>query len=60
MTLMTETARPSTAPLVVRVLPAHRRFVLLRSSWMTMQPSARDSASARSTTSLIARPPARR
>src|SRR5690606_38213008 len=38
-------------PLVVSVLPAHRRFAVLDSSAITMQSSARDSSSARSTAS---------
>ena len=49
------------APLVVRVLLAQRRLALLLSSTRTTQPSARESASARSTTSapVIGRPSAR-
>jgi len=46
---MTDTDRPLTTPLVVSVLPAHRRLALLDSRTTTMQPSARDSSRQAST-----------
>jgi hypothetical protein len=60
----TVTDRPRVTPFVVSALPAHRRFAVEYSSAITTQPSARDSARARSTIScgllvraLIDRPP---
>ena len=50
---MTVRARPRMTPLVVSVFAAHRRLASLDSWARTMQPSAVDSCSARSTTSWV-------
>ncbi len=47
---MTVTVRPWVTPLVVSEFPAQRRLALLSCWTSTMQASARESSSARSTT----------
>ncbi|HEX2313717.1 MAG TPA: hypothetical protein VHJ17_08295 [Thermomonospora sp.] len=56
---ITVSCRDRVTPLVVSVLPAHRRFAVLDSSAITTQSSARDSSSALSTLScgVTDRPP---